>query len=134
LEEKAFLNDGAVYVSNSRVVLQGTTYATANITSVSKRITPANTGCATLMIAVGALCLLGTLVALIAGTGSDMWGLVLISAIIIGVGVLIFRSQKPIYHVVLASSSGERQGLTTRDELLVNRVVGAITEAIIYRG
>jgi hypothetical protein len=41
-EEKVFLNDGGIYVSNTRVLLQGTTYATANITSVSKRHMPAS--------------------------------------------------------------------------------------------
>ncbi|HEV7921636.1 MAG TPA: DUF6232 family protein [Thermoanaerobaculia bacterium] len=85
------------------------------------------------MIAAGGLCLVITLVTLIAGE-NNVWGLVLLSTLFLIVGILIFRSQKPTYHVVLASSSGERQGLTSQDEPLVNRVIGAITDAIIYRG
>jgi hypothetical protein len=41
---------------------------------------------------------------------------------------------KPVYHVMLASSSGERQGLSSMDEGLVDRTTAAIAEAIIYRG
>jgi hypothetical protein len=43
-EERSFLNDGGVYVSNTPVVIHGTTYATANITSVRKHIVPARAG------------------------------------------------------------------------------------------
>ena len=108
-------------------------HSTANITSVSKRYTPASTGCATIIIVVGALSLFSTLIALLsAGDGNP--GLVMISALVLIAGILIFRLQKPTYHVVFASSSGERQGLTSQDEQLVDRVIAAITEAIIYRG
>jgi hypothetical protein len=52
-EERSFLNDGGVYVSNTRVVIHGTTYATANITSVRKHVTPANNGCAIVLVILG---------------------------------------------------------------------------------
>jgi hypothetical protein len=48
--------------------------------------------------------------------------------------ILFIRSQKATYHVMLASASGERQGLTSQDEGLVNRATTAIAEAITYRG
>lgn len=42
--EQIFFEGSGIYISNTRVVLAGTTYATANITSVSKRFTPASKG------------------------------------------------------------------------------------------
>lgn len=40
MAEQIFLHERDVYVSNTRVVLHGTTYSTANITSLRTRITP----------------------------------------------------------------------------------------------
>jgi len=43
-------------------------------------------------------------------------------------------SEKPTYHVMLASAGGESQGLSSQDAGLVNRTTSAIAEAIIFRG
>jgi hypothetical protein len=133
-EEKVFLSAENVYVSNTKVVLNGTTYATANITSVSKRFTPASRGCATAIIAFGVLLLLGAFASFGGSHNNSPVIALLVAAVVLGAGVLWFRSLKPVYHVVLASSSGERQGLSSKDEPLVGRVVDAITNAITHRG
>jgi len=132
--EQVFLDDMNIYVSNTRVVLGGTTYATANLTSVSKRFTPASKGCAIALAAVGILCTLGSLGTVFSkdfGSGLVMF---LIFGAIAAVGILWLRSLKPIYHVILASASGEQEGLSSKDHDLVNRVVSAITSAIAHRG
>ena len=59
-EERPFLNADGIYVSNTRVVILGTTYATANITSVRTQTVPAKSGCATVRVIVGGLGALGT--------------------------------------------------------------------------
>jgi hypothetical protein len=60
-------------------------------------------------------------------------GFVLAGAILAG-GVLWLRSLKPTFHVFLASAAAERQGLTSKDESLVDRVTAAISDAITHRG
>lgn len=133
-DEKVFLNGSDVYVSNTKVVLRGTTYATANLTSVSKRFTPASRGCATALIAGGVLVLLGALASFGGSSSGSALGGLLFAALIVGAGVLWFKSLKPTFYVVLSSSSGEQQGLTSNDEGLVDRVITAITAAITHRG
>jgi Family of unknown function (DUF6232) len=133
-EEHVFLNDDNIYVSNTKVMLHGTTYATANITSVSKRFTPASKGCAILLVALGALAVIGALGSFKSSeAGASMMGL-LVTAAILGAGVLWLRSLKPTFHVILASAAAERQGLSSKDESLVNRVTVAINDAITHRG
>ena len=132
--EQVFLDDANVYVSNTKVVLAGTTYSTANITSVSKRFTPASKGCALALTALGALLTLGSLGPMFSkdfGSGLVMF---LVCGGITALGIAWLRSLKPTYHVLLASASGEREGMSSKDHELVNRVIGAITDAITHRG
>jgi hypothetical protein len=131
-EERTFLSDGSIYVSNTKVVIHGTTYSTANITSVRKSVTPAKTGCASILVVIGALTVVGGVIGTIA-SHDNAEGIVM-GAVMLVIGIVWFRSLKPAYHVMLASASGERQGLTSNDESLVSRVTSAIGDAITYRG
>jgi hypothetical protein len=121
-------------VSNTRVIINGTTYATANVTSVRTVTTPAKNGCAAVMIALGALGAFGGLVGMIASKGDDSVSTFVVCVILLVVGYLWYASLKPTYHVMLASASGERQGLTSQDPALVSRTTAAIADAIVYRG
>jgi hypothetical protein len=132
--EHVFLDDSNIYVSNTKIILGGTTYATANITSVSKRFTPASKGCAIALTAIAALMTLGSLGPLFSkdfGTGLIMF---LICGALAAGGVAWLRSLKPTYHVILASASGQQEGMSSKDHDLVNRVISAITNAITHRG
>ncbi|SRR5260221_8915378 len=132
--EHVFFNEANVYVSNTKVNLAGTTYATANITSVSKRFTPASKGSALVLTALGALMTLGSLGALFSkdfGTGLVMF---LICAGLTAAGIAWLRSLRPTYHVILASASGESEAMSSKDHDLVNRVISALSDAITHRG
>ena len=133
-EEQVFLEEGGMFVSISRVILSGTTYSTANITSVSKRVRPAKTGCATTLVVVGILWALGAL----AAASSEDLGMGVINLVfgivILVVGVLWLRSLKPTFLVVFASASGEREALNSKDEELIDRVVNSVNRAIVARG
>lgn len=133
-EERSFLNDGGVYVSNTRVVIQGTTYATANITSVRKHIVPAKNGCAVVFVIFGALGALGGLVSVLGGSGDERWATLVLFAILLIIGVFWLRSLHPTYHLMLATAAVERQGMTSNDEGVVDRVTAAVTDAIVHRG
>jgi hypothetical protein len=133
-DEHMFLKESNIYVSNTKIVLSGTTYATANITSVAKRFTPPSRGCAITLIIFGVLAFLAALVAFKAAQAGQSVGGVFLAALILAAGILWFRALKTTYHVVLASASGEQQGLSSKDNSLVDRVVAAITDAITHRG
>lgn len=133
-EEHSFLNDGGVYVSNTRVVIHGTTYATANITSVRKHMVPAKNGCAVVMVVLGAMGALGGLITALNGNNSDQWTPFIMCAILLIIGIVWLRSLHPTYHLMLATAGGERQGLTSNDEGVVDRVTAAIADAIVHRG
>lgn len=132
-EERSFLNDDGVYVSNTRVVIQGTAYATANITSVRKLMTPAKNGCAIVMVIFGALGAVGGLTTAL-GVSDGEWTPFIMSAVLLIAGIAWFRSLRPSYSVMLATAGGERQGLTSKDEGVVDRVTAAIADAIVHRG
>jgi hypothetical protein len=132
-EEKVFLNEGDIFVSNSRIALAGTTYSTSNITSVSMASTPPSRGCAMLLVAIGGLCCLAAL-----GTMGDNAGAGFLT-LLIGAGILAgaifwFKSLKPTYYLRLSSASGEQRALNTKDLDLINRVVSAVNNAIVSRG
>jgi hypothetical protein len=134
MAEHVFLNEDNIYVSNTRVILSGTTYATANLTSVAKRFTPASKGCAMLLTVLAVFMVLGSLGPMFSkdfGTGFVMF---LVSAGLVAAGVAWLRSLKPTYHIILASASGEQQGLSSKDHDLVDRVISAISAAITQRG
>jgi hypothetical membrane protein len=133
-EEHVFLQAEGLYVSNTKVILHGTTYATANITSVQKRFTPASKGCAYIFVAVLALATIGSLGNFRSGHFGESLLMFLVFAGLLAAGIFWLRSLRPTYHVVLASASGERQGMSSKDNELVDRVIGGITDAITHRG
>jgi hypothetical protein len=133
-EERSFLNEGYVYVSNTRIILNGTTYATANVTSVRKHIVPANRGCALVLALFSGLGALSVLPMALTGNGDGFWAPLIFCAILLVVGILWFRAMTPTYHLMLATAGGERSGLWSKDEGHVDRVAAAVTDAIVHRG
>lgn len=128
--EETVLSVGDVRVTTSRVIISGTTYALRNITSVKMGVTPANTSGAIVLIVLGALAVLLSfgLFSNDAGTGLST---LLIGATMIAIGVVMYRSIVPKYHLVLSSSSGESHALTSEDKGHIARVVDAVNEAIV---
>lgn len=118
-EEKVFLSDNGVVVSNSRFSTGGQTYAMANVTSV--RPARAGMGMGIILIIIGG--------AIAAGTdgGGKVLGVVLLAA---GIVAIIFRSA----YVILHTAGGEQRALESRDVKFVEKVVGAVNEAIVHRG
>lgn len=132
-EERVFFNEGGNIVSVSRVIIDGTTYATANITSVKQMVRQPSTGCPLALIIVGVLTGLGALVAFSSSALEGLMGLV-VTAAILAIGFAWMRGLKPTHVVVLVSSAGETDALASRDKALVARVVAAINDAIVARG
>jgi len=127
--EISVYQDTNIQVTNLRAILQGKTYAMANITSVSMYTQPGNSTPGMIVAVLGALLLLVGL------ADADMRGCALVFGLgmLVG-GIAIAASARNIYWVRIGSASGETNALSSRDREYITRIVGAMNEAIILRG
>lgn len=123
MEEKQFFNHGNVYVSNSRFMVHGQTYAMNGVTSVKQTVNWPSRGGPIICGLLGCLVLLGMT------TFSTILGLLLV-----GAAVLWWTQQKAHWFVVLSSSSGEIKALGSIDRNFIQGVIDALNQSIIHRG
>ncbi len=119
MEEKTFFNYDGVRVTNTRFVVDGRTYAMSNVTSVSPFEQKPNRLVPAFLVIVG-----------VALTIVKLYPLLTLSI----VGIIWFRLQKTVYSVVLHTSGVETTVLTTYQKEYLQKVVGALNKAIVYRG
>lgn len=93
------------------------------VTSVKQGVKPANRTAGIIMAIVGFILLLSL------NGGNKIWGILLL-----GVGVWIAYSAKPTGLVLLQSSSGEVQALSSQNLNYISNVVSALNQSIIHRG
>jgi UPF0716 family protein affecting phage T7 exclusion len=122
MEEKIFLNNGKVMVSNSRFVVEGQTYAISNITSVTSGKTEGKQFKTIIFLVIG-------LVLLTSGTVGILIGLFLLVAAFRNVDSL-----KTTYTVILNTSAGENKALSSHDQAYVSTIIAALNDAIVSRG
>ena len=123
MEEKVFFDQGGVSVSNARFIVNGQTYAMNGVTSVKQGVkNPSRLGPVVLGI-VGFIALLS------GGTTGVVWGVILLA-----IAILWGVKQRSEWIVVLNSSSGETQALTSQDRSYIDGVIGALNQSIIHRG
>jgi hypothetical protein len=129
-DEFVFLERKDIHVTNRRVTIKGTTYSLANITSVSKTKGRSNIGCAWILLIIGLLTTVGAIGMFFdkpQSVDATTW-------VVIGVCLLIslaiFKA-KPTFNVVLTTSAGEQNVLSSQDEKSIDEVVSAIGNAIV---
>lgn len=136
IQEETLHADGYVSVTTARVIIRGTTYALRNITSVRMVVTPPSprkTGCAIVLLFFGVVLLLGSFVNFSQDVISGIVLLIFAGAVI-GGAILWMPSLKTVYHVAIASSSGEANALSSKDRAYIERIVNRINVAIVkYR-
>lgn len=119
MAEQVFYSDSNVSVTNARLVIFGKTHAMAGITAVSiLREDPSRT-LPIVLIIIGLICF------------AFKW---ILAVILIALGVWIWISQKPIYHLVLESASGSQSAFSSKDFGYISEVETAINDAIVARG
>lgn len=123
MNERNFMDEGGVLVTNARAVINGTMYSMANISSVSVGVIPASRGGGFVVA------LVGLIIAAATDGGGQLFGAILL----IG-GLAVALTAKPTFMVRLGSASGEATALSSKDESFVTKVVGALNSAIISRG
>lgn len=129
-KEETIYSDNAVTVTNTRVIIGGTTYALRNITSVEMVSTPPRIGGAILLLVLGLL----IVVAIFARLNEDdkaPAGVYIMAGALIGGAILWMFNAKTMYHVDLASASGEFHAFTSKNKAYIERVVLSINEAIV---
>lgn len=119
MEEKIFLEEGGVKVTNTRFITFGKTQALGGITSVSTLVrNPKRMGPIVVAIIGMALVAMSPL----------------IGFAIIALGVVWFILQKKVYIIHLESASGASDALESKDQDYIFRVADALNAAIIARG
>lgn len=121
--ETEFFNSGHTVVTNARFIVDGQTYAMNGVTSVKQGIKPADKKTGIWLVVIGIILFL------VASGGAKLIGLVLLS-----VGAWLIYKAKPIASVILQSSSGEVQALSSENLSFISNVVSALNQAIIHRG
>ncbi|TCB36872.1 QacE [Acinetobacter sp. ANC 4910] len=121
--ETEFFNNGNTVVTNARFIVDGQTYAMNGVTSVKQGIKPADKKAGIWLVIIGIILFLAT-------SGSAKF----IGLIMIGVGAWLIYQAKPIASVILQSSSGEVQALSSENISFISNVVSALNQAIIHRG
>lgn len=119
-QERTFFSNGNVTVTNSRLIVDGQTYAMSNITSVAaasekpSRVWSVVLGVFALLLAP-----------------SQVWVLVLGLA---AAAIWLWVSQKPKYWVSLSTSGGDKKAVWSHDQEWIQSIVHAVNNAIVARG
>ncbi|MBN8742274.1 MAG: hypothetical protein J0H86_22415 [Xanthomonadaceae bacterium] len=135
VEERIFLRESGVVVSNARFIVPTQTFAMAGITSVKTfREVPKRGGLILLML-FGMLLLLGG-IGIAAGNGSGAAGAVVIAfgLLLTAAAIFAMSQQRDRFHLLLKTASGEAKALTSVDLAFIKRVVAGLNEAIVHRG
>lgn len=124
-KDLVLLNDRDAFVSTTRITLRGTTYATANVTSVKLRydnrakVRTINWGL--VLTALG-----GT-----AGFAfHPLWAIAVVGVLVLIVGLCM----SGWYSVILATAAGEFTGFRSQNGRFCNRLADAIEDAMLERG
>lgn len=118
--EKIFYQDKNVTITQARFISNSKTYTMRNISSVSIRKIEKSIAGEIILIILG-LVLLAT----------KIWLLGIIS---IAIAVILLATRKHSYSVRINSNSGEADGFISKDQELIEKIVNALNDAIVFRG
>ncbi|MDF3085241.1 DUF6232 family protein [Burkholderia sola] len=118
--ETVFFQHGSVTVTNTRFIVPGQTYAMSNVTSI-KHLEKAPSRALGVIIAI-----IGVLILF-----AHVW---LFGLIAIAAGAFLAWNAKGQYDVLLHTASGEVRAFQSADRSLVQQIVGALNQAVVFRG
>ncbi len=126
MEDREFFSSDEVYVSLTRFVAFGKTYAMSGVTSVrAAEIPPSQTGA---KITAG----LGLLLLVIGCNGNGAF--LALGALLLILAAFVAMIQKPEYYVCLSISSGEVQAVKSDSREYISDIVQALNDCIVARG
>lgn len=127
---------GSDLVTTQRAVLSGTTYAVRQINSVRMETVPPNRRPALILFAIGGVALLwGVMLAAdVSLLASSTLIALAIGAACIAAAIWLWKQAKATHYVLLSTSSGEVKSVSSYDAAVVQRCVGAISDAVVRQG
>ena len=128
--EETIYSDGAIVVTNTRVVIGGATYALRNIASVKLLYTPPRLVKPILLLVIGLMILLAVFMPLNENAAPPPIGVYVIAGGMILGPFFWMCSLRTRYHVGLSSASGEFHALTSKNRAYIERIVLNLNEAI----
>ena len=123
--ELTYLDEGGVAVTTTRLIVRGQVYAMNGIISLSTWKKDPDRSMPILIIIAGLYFLYSGL-----HNSDDL----LVGAIFIIAGIVIYRRQKPIFTIRLTLASGNADVISSKDKNFISRIVTALNKAIIDRG
>jgi hypothetical protein len=125
MEEREFFSGEEIYVSLTRFVAFGKTYAMSGVTSVGAvEAKPDHSG-STLTIALGALCIL---------IGLAFTTFLIIGVVLIAAACYLRSTKTPDHYVMLTTSAGQVQAVRSKDKEYIGSIVKALNDCIVARG
>jgi hypothetical protein len=119
MDEKIYFEYDDVKVTNTRFITGAQTFAMSNVTSVKAfEQKPSRIG-GIIVLAIG----------LAIAVNSTYVGLLVAAA-----AAVYLYLQKTMFHVMLSTAGGETSALKTNQKEYLNKVVGALNDAIVHRG
>lgn len=123
-KETVIFNEGNVTVTDVRFITPHETYAMSGVTSVRKlREEPRRAG----MLSLG-------LVGVIFAAFGPNLAMHVIGVFVVIAAFAAAASQKPTFFIVIKTASGESRAVISKSSEFIDRVVGAVNDAIVVRG
>ncbi|QEY74667.1 DUF6232 family protein [Pseudomonas denitrificans (nom. rej.)] len=119
-DEKLFLDQNGVSISNSRFIVNKQTYAMNGVTSVKQAENKPSR--------------LGPIICALAGIIALTNGKLVIGGAIVAIAIVWLTLQKSIFLVILHTASGEVQALKSTDRKFIDSVINALNDSIVHRG
>lgn len=129
--ERVIFDQCGVLISQTRFVCGSQTFPINGVTSIGTAVDEPKRKGPLITMAIGLAVFFGWLSS---GISSETVVPILFGAALFAIGLLIFIKQRPTFHVLLRSASGETKALSNKDGDLVKRIVGALNEAVVLRG
>lgn len=129
-KEETIYSDNAVAVTNTRVIILGTTYALRNITSVRMTYTPPRVLGTILLLIFGLIILLTGVLSIHTNAPAPIGVYLIGGAMVVG-AILMMVTAKTSYHVNLSSAAGEVHALTSKKRAYIEQIVASINKAFV---
>ena len=126
-EPTFYSDEHGVRITPTRAIFGSTTYAMANITSVTRGEDPPRRKPGIIIAILGLIILLACV------SFESTFG-VIVGVVVLGLGILIAAKAKATYHVKITTASGEAKPISSKDKAHIDSIVTALNESIISHG
>ncbi len=130
IKEETIYSDNTVVVTNLRVIIGGATYPLRSLTSVKMLFTPPRLVKPILLLIVGLMILFAALMPFNEKAPAPP-GVYIIAVAMIGGAILWKYNSKTMYHMALASASGEIHAITSPNKTYIQHIILSVNQAMV---